>query len=1135
MVSLILLFSSFAFAQRDLGTITGTVTDSTGAVVQGATITITNEGTGESATLQTTAAGDYTRPALLPGSYTVTVEAQGFRRASRQKVEVTPGNRVGVPFALEVGQMTEAIEVTAQAALVQDESVQLGAQLSPETVTDLPLGAQRTFTYLARLSPGVVPGESGRDSGTGGFSANGVRDMGENNFLLNGVDNNVNVIDFLNGSSYVIGPPPEAIGEMTVMTSGENAEYGRAAGGVINVNLKTGTNQLHGGLWEVLQNNDLNANSWINNKVGVPNPVYRQNQFGAAAGGPIIKNRFFVFGDYQGTRIAYVNGSGFGTVPTPAEIQGNFSGLLGNTIASAPTGNIAQYEIFDPTTTQTINGQLTRTPFPGNIIPASRIGPIQTKILNMLPAPNQPYSGFPINDYYYISPGHNRFDSGDGRSDFKISDKDSLYGSLSWNDNPKTSVPILPLGLGDAFGGDSQITTTRNAQLGYTRVWTPSIVSETRVAITRLDTQIIGAGQDNDDNAVFGIGGYDPSHEIPLNGGLIGMNAARYVGLGASNWQPMNMHSNVQDYIQNLAISKGSHSFKFGAEYRFIQFPFTQFADPHGEMNFSQNATAYPSTANGSSGAINTNTGDAMASYLLGVVDTGEISSVNEISSQKETYSFYAQDDWKVTPKLTINLGVRYELFSPTYERFGRQSNFVYNPAAPTLEIPQGPDQNTALPPNFATAFPNVTVTRGQVSTYMQPWDKTDFGPRFGLAYKVAPKTVIRLGFGIFYGGEENMGGSPNLGESVPFNETVELGRTDLNLNPIGLFASNPYFPNGFAGGLPSNVYTLAAPISFKGIALDWRNPLVDKWNLAVQRELPWNVALEVAYVGNVQLHQTSEPTANACTNLGTTNSNITCQSLQPIPYIGEGSIMVSNGYGNYNALTVKVEKRLSNGLQFISSYAWSHALTDVCPGLNGCAVFDPNNYMVNYANAQWDLRQTFVTGFTYQLPIGKGRPLGTNMNAVLNQIVGGWGLNGILTLRGGIPISLGYNGCEGVWNSCRPDIVAGQNANGAPAAGRSPAQWFNTTAVTVPAPLTGGDAGPYNIRAPGASTLDAALFKTFRFSERFNMEFRLEAFNAFNKTQFGGPDTNLQDSTFGVITSSSGQRNAQVSLRLHF
>ena len=1133
--SLVLLFSSLALAQRDLGTITGTVTDSTGAVVPSATITITSDGTGEKSTLQTTASGDYTRPALQPGTYTVTAEAQGFRRASREKVQVTAGGRVGVPFALEIGQMTEAIEVTTQAPLVQDESVQLGAQLSTQTVSDLPLGGQRTFTYLARLSPGVVPGESGRDSGTGGFSANGVRDMGENNFLLNGVDNNVNVIDFLNGSSYVIGPPPEAIGEMSVLTSGENAEYGRAAGGVVNVNLKSGTNQLHGGVWEVLQNTKLNANSWINNMVGAQRPVLKQNQFGGAAGGPIIKNRFFVFGDYQGTRLAYLSGSGFGTIPTPAEIKGDFSGLLGKTIASGATGNIAQYQIFDPTTTQTINGQLARTPFPGNIIPASQVGSIQSKILSRLPAPNQPVNGFPQNDFYYISPGHQQVDSGDLRSDFKISEKDSLYGSLSWNDNTKSAVPNLPAGLGGAFGGDSQITTTRNAQLGYTRVWTPAIVSESRVAITRLDTQIVGPGQTNDDNKTYGIGGYDPTPVLANNGGLIGMSASRYTFLGASNWQPMNMHSNVQDYIQNVAISRGSHSFKFGAEYRFIQFPFVQVADPHGQMTFSQNATAYPSTANGSTGSINTNTGDGMASYLLGIVDTGEISSVNQISSQKQTYSFYAQDDWKVTPRLTVNLGIRYELFSPTYERFGRQSNFVYDPAAPTLQIPQGKDQATPLPPNFGTAFPNVIVSRGQVSKYIVPWDKKDFGPRFGLAYKLAPKTVLRVGFGVFYGGEENMGGSPNLGESVPFNETVELGRTDLSLNPIGLFASNPYFPGGFAGGLPSNVYSLAAPISFKGIALDWRNPLVDKWNVAVQQQLPWAVALEVAYVGNSQIHQTSEPTANACLNLGTTNSSITCTSRQPIPYIGQGSIMLSNGYGNYNALTVKAEKRMSNGVEFISAYAWSHALTDVCPGLNSCSVFDPNNFMANYANAQWDYRQTFVTGFTYQLPIGKDKALGASMSSALNTLVGGWAVNGILTLRGGSPLSLGYNGCEGVWNSCRPDLVAGKNANAAPAGGRSAAQWFDTTAVTIAAPLTGGNAGPFTIRGPGASTLDAALFKTFRFTERFNLEFRLEAFNAFNKTQLGNPDMNLQDSTFGVITSSSGQRNAQLSLRLHF
>ena len=307
---------------------------------------------------------------------------------------------MGVPFALDVGDVTSAIEVTGQADLVQNESVQLGAELSSQAVVDLPLGAQRTFTYLARLSPGVNPSESTRDQNTGGFSANGMRGTGQNNFLLNGVDNNVDVIDFLNGASFVIGPPPEAIGEMSVMTSGYNAEYGRGAGGVVNVNLKTGTNQLHGGVWEVLQNNDLNANSWQNNRAGSPRPVYRQNQFGGAAGGPILKNRFFVFGDYQGTR-QKTPSTGFDTFPTPAEVKGDFSALLGPSIGTGPTGNnVAQYQIYDPTSLQGTGSSLTRTPFPGNIIPASRFDPAAAKVLQLIPAPNQPVNGLLRAEFY---------------------------------------------------------------------------------------------------------------------------------------------------------------------------------------------------------------------------------------------------------------------------------------------------------------------------------------------------------------------------------------------------------------------------------------------------------------------------------------------------------------------------------------------------------------------------------------------------------------------------------------------------------------------------------------------------------------------------------------------------------------
>jgi len=1131
--SLILLLSSLAFAQRDLGTITGTITDSTGAVMPGATVTITADATGESYRIPTSASGDYTRVALPTGSYTVTVEAQGFRRASRQKVDVTAGSRVGVNFALDVGDVTSAIDVTAQGELVQDQSVQLGAQLNTQVVNDLPLGAQRTFTYLARLSPGVNPSESTRDQNTGGFSANGMRGTGQNNFLLNGVDNNVDVIDFLNGASFVIGPPPEAIGEMSVMTSGYNAEYGRGAGGVVNVNLKTGTNQLHGGVWEVLQNNDLNANSWQNNRAKAKRPVYRQNQFGGAAGGPIIRNRFFIFGDYQGTR-QHTPSTGYGTIPTPAEVKGDFSALLGPSIGTGATGSVGQYQIFDPTSLQTVNGQLSRTPFPNNIIPSSRFDPAAAKVLALFPAPNQPYSGFPLNDFFYSSPQFMRMDSGDLRGDFKLSDKDSLYGSLSWMDQSSggTPDPGMPVALGNNTPGIPQVqsTFTRNGQMGYTRVWSPSLVTESRAATTRLHTQIAGPGQDVDQFKAFGIGGYDPTYSMPLDGGLPNISPSRYSSFGTGTWQPMLMWSNVRDFIQNVALNRGSHSFKFGAELRLVQFPFQQFSSPHGQFNFSNNATAYPGA-----GTLASNSGDALAAFLLGVVDNGNISSTTQISSQKSTWAFYAQDDWKVSQKLTLNLGMRYELFSPSYERFGRSSNFVWQNV--TLYIPTGNNMTQPLPPNFATAFPNVTVSRGAVSKYMYPWDKWDFGPRFGLAYKVAPKTVLRVGFGIFYGGEENMGGSPNLGENAPFNATMNLGRQDLNNNSLpNNFVTNPWFAGGFSAGFPSNVFSSPAPIQFNGFGMDARSPLVQKWNVAVQRDIGWQSALELAYVGNHQSHQyeTDQNGGNPCPNMGTTNTSITCASLRRIPYIGVGSVTNSNAYANYNAFTVKVEKRMSNGLQFITSYALSHVMTNAClPLSNTCPAPNPLDFSSMYSNAQWDHRHSFTTGFVYELPIGKGKALGGTMNSALNTVVGGWGLNGILTIRTGAPLDVNYNGCQGVWRWCAPDVT-GQDI-GSPSGGRSAAQWFNTGAFKTPAPLTGGNAAPYSIYGPGNSTLDAALFKTFRFTERFNMEFRFEAFNAFNKVQLGAPDTNMQDANFGQITSSSGERKAQASLRLHF
>jgi hypothetical protein len=1162
-----LAFSSLVFAQRDLGTIAGIVSDPTGAAIPNAKVTITELATNLSYTVTTGPTGEYVRPALKPGTYKVEAQAAGFRRVEQDNVVVTAGDRIGVPLTLPVGQMSESIEVSSSAPLLQTENAAQGADLNTRSVVDLPVGGQRVFAFLARLSPGVLVAEPGaRAAQNGDFSANGVRSTGENNFLLNGVDNNVNVIDFINQTSYVIGPSLDAVSEMRILTNGYNAEYGRAAGGVVDVTLKSGTNQLHGDLFEYLQNTDLDANRWENNLADVQRPPLKQNQFGATAGGPIIKNKLFLFGDYQGTRIhtagGVVQNLGYGeflTIPTPAEVKGNFSGLLGKEIGTDPiTGNpIYQNEIFDPnSTTCNSSGACTRMPYPGNVIPASAMDPAAVKIASLYPAPNQPIinGNYPENDYYSLTPGGLATDQGDGRVDYHIDDKDSIFGSISWSDTPKYNVPPFQGALdGGNFYGSSELDLGRNAQIGYTRIWKPWLISETRIGFSRLVTARTQANANTDEFKAEGIGGYDPT--TTLNGGLPQFGMGQYSQVGANDWLPTKEYSNVWDFIQNVAITKGSHSLKFGAEVKPIQFPFFQVPYPHGEMNFSRTETAFPSTAadtGGLTGFFNTDTGDSFASFLLGALDNGQISTTNFISSTRQSYDFYAQDDWKVLPRLTFSYGLRYELWSPIGEKFGRQSNFDINTL--TLEIPSGSNQNAALPPNFNTPytfqgvtypadFPEVKVCRGCVSQYLIPWDKHDFGPRFGLAWNLREKTVIRAAYGIFYGGEEQQGGNPNRGESAPFNESPQLNR------PAGVsqFAPDPFFANGNAtGGItvgyPQTVFTTfpVSSLQFREVSNDFLNPMVQKWNVTVQQELGGSMALEVGYQGNHSSHQLFQPDDNPCPNLPTLNPSINCNSLRPYPDIGSISGTASFGIGNYDALTAKLEKHLSRGLQFISSFTWGHALANTGTTLSGSNNFQTKsnlNYNLDYSSAAWDIRENFTTGFTYDLPFGRGRQFGKSMNRAVDAAVGNWHLNGILSLHTGQPYTVSASGCEGVWAGCFPELVQGANPNAAPPGGRNPSQWFNTANFTAPAPLTEGNLGDNTNYGPPLRNLDFSVFKDFPFTERYRLQFRTEVFNIANTPQFSFPDSGFGDANFGKVTSTlaGSERHIQFSLKFLF
>ena len=1200
---LTLVCASAVFAQRDLSTLAGTITDSTGAVVANAKVTITEDATGQSYVITSNNLGEFVRPALKASTYTVSVSAPGFKRAEQKGVILTPGERTGVNISLTVGDINQTVEVEASAALLQTESTQVGANLDTKTVTDLPLGGTRNLAYLARLSPGVVPAEPGaRDSANGGFSANGVRSNGQNNFLLNGVDNNINTIDFLNQTSYAIGPAIDAVSEISIQTNGYNAEYGRAAGGVINVTLKSGTNQLHGSVFEYLQNRDLDSNTWTGNRAGVnattglpvsPRGPFVQNQFGATAGGPIIKNKLFIFGDYQGTRIADSGGtytnlgySGYTTVPTAAMKGGDFSSLLGpvytGTDINGSPISIQKGAVYDPQSTVYCTSPcanvtaagfqvpLSRTQFPGNIIPLTRMDPAWAKIMQLYPNPNQNVitGNAPTNDYFYNTTGALVTDQGDARVDYRLSDKDSLFGSLSWSNTSKTDGAPLPGALDDTgFNGAGEVDLSRNAQMSYTRVWSPSLVTESRIGFTRLVTSRIGANPSTDLFTKFGIGGYDPTGAAANNGGLpqIGFSNG-YPTIGATDWVPTKEFNNVWDFVQNVALSKGAHAYKFGFEFRSIKFPFFQVPDPHGNLGFSNNETAFPSGNNASNGSsVSSLTGDAMASALLGVVDSGAISTTNFVSSQRVAYAGYAQDDWKVNSRLTLNLGVRYELLSPIGEQWGRQAN--YNLQTNTLYIPTGGNSNAALPPNFGTLFPTVAVSRGQVSNYLVPWDKTSIGPRIGIAYRIMNKTVLRIGFGMFYGGEENQGGSPNRGEGVPFNETVNLSRYQGNSSFVGI--SQPqclncdFMPGGFAGGYPLSPFTLNAGVSMRGVQPDFRNPLVQKWNFVLQHEFKGDIALDLGYEGNHSSHQLILWNSDPYPNLGTFNTSINSASLQEIQpacstcqSVGNGLSMTSTfGFGNYDAASVKVEKRFSHGIQFMTAYVWSHALANSGTPLSGSSNLAPisqTNYATGYSSASWDIRHSLTTNFNYELPFGRGKQYGSNMNRFVDMFVGGWQANGLLTLRTGAPITM-VGSCKGVWSRCLPDYASGYNGgdDAAPSGGRTPNEWFNISnyalaySNSASGIATGGDVGLQTITSPPTKTMDFSLFKDFRLAgERVFMQFRAEAINLGNFTVLSQPDVSVGDAkafggngNFGAITSSVAgtERHLQFALKLRF
>ncbi len=1125
-----LLATIAAYGQKDTGSITGVVRDASGAVVSGAKVTVTDIDRGADFVTQTNAEGEYIANPLKVGRYQIKIEKQGFKKATAGPVKVDVQERPAVDVTLQVGTISETMTITTQGPQLETETSDLGQVQDAHTIETLPLNG-RNYAQLALLGAGVATSEPGsRVETTYGFSSNGARSL-QNNFQLDGIDNNSDLGDLLNGSAYVIQPSVDALAEFKVQTNAYSAEFGRGNGAVMNAVIKSGTNQFHGDVWEFFRNDVLDARNDFDIFGRQP---YQQNQFGGTLGGPIIKNRTFFFGDYEGLRIRQALPQ-LSLVPTPAEIGGNFSAFLTSTPVMAvdmngnPTSQVAvdcnghptyQGEIFNTYLTQvsTLNpdgycgvpigtdasGNPTNI-FTGNAGLNTAIDPLAARISALFPTPNTT-----LNGSNFLSEPKKNFDQNnfDVRIDHKISDKDSLFGRVSYEDQPS----FIPSPFNNALDGGSfqdgyQENSYRSAAISETHVFSSNMVNEFRLGYNRINSHRFQLNDNVDVAAQLGFPGVPFG---PNNGGLPSITIDDgTTAIGSSTFLPSIEKQNAFVIAENLTKVYGRHSMKFGTELRHIQFTIFQPAASRGTMDFASDLT--------DNAAAPTTGGEAFATFLLGLTDGATITNEHNVDYHRGDYAFFAQDDFRATPKLTLNLGLRYELFTMVKASGNEEANFDY--ANDSLIVPKG--QTATLTPTLSTIIPILaTGSPGLVSP-----DLTDFAPRIGFAYQMADKLVLRAGYGIFYGGEENGPFSnPSPGFNPPFFVTEQFTQ------PCGLPAANSAAnqPNCAVIG-PENI-----PLSnlYQGFPADslidpntptlfsesspLKTPFVQQWHFGFQYQLPANMLLDISYAGShgsdlygMYNGNQAQPNVVFCTTDGNTPENCPTAPRRPFPAVDAAiDTLRSNDFSNYNSLQVHLEKRLSRGLEFGASYTYAHALDDASSAsLGSLNNGDFRNELypwLEYGNSDFDVRQRFVVNYAYELPFGHGRSFAAGATGVLNQIIGNWQVSGITSVQTGnwftvtdsiTNVSTADGGGTVGYYEVRPNVVANPNSKPCPAG-----TVFNTCAfVDNSIFFTFGDAGRNIVRGPGLQDWDFTVAKLFPIREEMRAEFRADFFNIWN------------------------------------
>ncbi len=1113
----VLLVLATAGAQGQVkSTISGTITDATGGVVPGVSVTATNLGTNITRTVVTGDTGSYEIPFLDPGSYRVSAEMAGFKTAVEPGAELDLSTKLRVDLTLEVGETQQTVEVRAAVPLVETNTSEVGGTIKEEQMRQLPL-LTRNYQALASLLPtavspvpsatGYIPNQNRGDY----YQLAGQRGA-YTSYTIDGIDSNTVWIQTQSAT-----PSLDALQEFKVKSHNFSAEQGRGSVQFITTT-KSGTNDLHGAIYNYNRNDIFNANSFFDNRAGAEKSAFNYNQFGANVGGPIWvpgydgRDKTFFFFSYEGTRFRE-GANTFGRFPDPAWLQGDFSNL--------------GIKIYDPETVvadPSAPAGFTRQPFPGNVIPSNRFNPQAQSLigLGIIPAPTHQEGGSLPGNSNYIGTTSNPEDINfwTVRVDHVLSQSDQIYGRYMQSIDNKIRGNLV------ALSDQSTDNNMHNAMISEIHTFSPTTVNELRVGYNRGN---FFGGQEGSNGTDYTteLFGFENIGGSPLGFGLPKFGWSNYTGVGPSPDFPFGGLNNTFQVSDNLLMKFGNHSLKAGFDVREIRLRWLAQAGIRGNLTFNGIFSQFPG---------NGETGSPYADFMLGQAqETWGLAGNGTGYFNQKLWGLYLQDDWRVSPKLTVNLGLRYEYYEPWDAIRGDYAVFDF-------EVPPGEcfrDTNPCPPTNLVPAEPG----QGYYNA-----DKNNFGPRIGFAYSPFGdnKTVIRVSYGVFYSppdATDQVNGALNPPtNNLRFINPTTL-YTDLVTNDLdNLFPVADITRDDFPQETGPTWHPALAGTTLHSVTRKFDDALIQHWQLTVQREVVRNMLVEVGYVGSHGYHGQRRINYNQA-HLDPPGVTTPFSTRLPYPDLSNFTfIMEHSAQNNYHAGLLRLERRFDKGISFISSYTFARTIDDY-GNLNDATGFWAQNAYDKKAEkglSQFHAKQRLSVGYIWELPVGRGKRYGSGMNSVLDGVIGGWQVSGITTFQSGSPriirplAGTDFSNTGQFWWATRPNKVReGKVEYMNPRS--SNLQWFDTGYFANPELGTFGNTGRGEVLEPGINNWDINVAKSFNLGERARLQFRAEFYNAFNHTQFFGFGNSVGATNFGVISATRSPRNIQLGLRLEF